>query len=246
MSVRVLSIGAHNDECEYNCGGLAHILHQAGCEQLFLNIACLWHKKDIDEETKALYRKQEDEAAEYLGAKKLIIGDRDGQIFSPSTEMIEAVEQVILDFKPDIVLIHWPRDSHIEHRMVAKVSHDALCIAHVHGARVQEVYAFEGCFKQTCDFFHPDFVVNIEEALPALKDSLLCFDQNTANGLAWYEEKLLQAGARGRPVKIPYGEGYKIIKYPNGSNDFILKKLLGDRFLWNGTSMYPAHGEAYW
>jgi len=160
--------------------------------------------------------------------------------------MTEAVERVILDFRPDIVLIHWPKDNHVEHRMAAKTAYEALCIAYVHGARVQEIYAFEGCFKQTCDYFRPDFIVNIEESLPALRESLVCFDQNTANGQAWYAEKLLQAGARGRPVKIPYGEGYKIIKYPNGSNDFLLRQLLGDRFLWNGSGMYPAHGEAYW
>lgn len=246
MAIRALHIGAHNDECEYNSGGVAALLHKAGCEQIFLNIACMWHKKDIDEATKVLYQKQENDAAECLGAKKLIIGDRDGQIFSPSTAMTEEVESIILDFKPDLVFIHWPKDTHVEHRMVAKLSYEALCIAHVHGARIKEIYAFEGCFKQTCDFFHPDFVVDIEEAMPALKDSLLCFDQNTANGLGWYEEKVLQAGARGRPVKIKYGEGYKIIKYPDGSDDFLLKKLLGNKFLWNGNGRYCAHGDVYW
>ena len=245
MAIRALHIGAHNDECEYNSGGVAYLLHKAGCEQIFLNIACLWHKKNIDEQTKAWYQKQENEAAEHLGAKKVIIGDRDRQIFNPSIELTEEVEQIILDFKPDIVFIHWPKDKHIEHRMVSKLSYEALCIAWVHGARFKEVYAFEGCFKQTCDYFHPDFIVDVEEALPALHDSLVCFDQNTANGAAWYDEKVLQCGARGRPLKIKYGEGYKIIKYPNGSDDFLLKKLLGDKFLWNGSGMYPAQAELF-
>ena len=245
MSVKVLSIGAHNDECEYGTGGLAYYLQKLGAEILFVNPACIWHKKDIDEETKALYIKQENAAAEALGAKKLVIGDRDGQVMSPSTELTVELEKIILDFNPDIVLIHWPRDTHLEHRMVAKLSYEALSIAYVHGAHFSEVYAFEAGTNQTCDFFRPDFMIDIEEAMPAIEQSLLCFDQNTANGPNLYREKEVQARARGMQNRLKYAEGYKFIKYPKGSADILLKQLLGDKFLWNGNGMYAAHGEYY-
>ena len=245
MSYKILSIGAHNDECEFCTGGVSYLLSRMGCEVLYVNPACLWHKKDIDEATKALYSKQESEAAEVLGAKKLVIGDRDGQILAPTTELTVELEKIILDFSPDIVFIHWPRDNHVEHRMVAKLSHEALSIAWVHGAHFKEVYAFESGLNQTTDYFRPDFMIDVEEALPALEKSCLCFDQNTANGSGLYNEKFIQLSARGRQNRMKYAEGYKIIKYPNRNEDILLKKLLGDKFVWNGNGMYPAHGEYY-
>ena len=241
MSYKVLSIGAHNDECEYCNGGLSYYLQKAGCELLFVNPACIWHKRDIDEETKARYRAQETAAAEVFGARKLVIGDRDGQLLSPTTEMTVELEKIILDFDPDIILIHWPQDVHLEHRMVAKLSYEALSIAYVHGAHFKEVYAFESGINQTGDFFRPDFMIDIEEAMPTIEKSMLCFDQNTAHGPALYKEKAIQAAARGMQNRMNYAEGYKFIKYPAGSDDILLKKILGDKFRWNGNGMYSAH-----
>ena len=207
MAIKIMSIGAHNDECEYCTGGLSWILHKAGCDILYVNPACLWHKPDIDEETKALYSAQEQAAAKVLGAKKLVIGDRDGQIMSPSTELIVELEKIILDYDPDIILIHWPLDNHVEHRMVAKLSYEALSIAYVHGAHFKEVYAYESGLNQTTDYFHPDFIVDIEESMDAIKESCFCFDQNTASGFGLYDEKYKQAAMRGCQLRMNYGEG---------------------------------------
>ena len=73
----------------------------------------------------------------------------------------------------------------------------------------------------------------------------MCFDQNTAqgSGLVHYKEAL--ARYRGSQVCINIGEAYKIIKYPNGNDDFILKQVLNDYFHLYGNGMYPAGAEYF-
>ena len=52
--MKVLSIGAHNDEIMADMGGTAYLLHKQGCEQLFLNVACQWNDDTITENTESL------------------------------------------------------------------------------------------------------------------------------------------------------------------------------------------------
>ena len=84
---KILVIGAHNDECEYGCGGVTYLLKQKGCDVLYLNPACLWHR-EVPAEEKRIWEAQEQKAAEILGAKKIIIGDRDGNIYRGGADMI--------------------------------------------------------------------------------------------------------------------------------------------------------------
>ena len=245
MNERIMYIGAHNDECEYGTGGVAWHLNQLGCRQLFVNPACLWHDRTLSEDTKDFWLRQELAAAAQLGAEKRIPGPRDVQIFRADEQTVEMLESIILEFAPDIVFIHWPRDNHVEHRKVAKAAFDALCIAHVHGAKFREVYAFEAGPNQTGDYFKPDFSVDITAAMPDLRKSLGCFQQNHADGDSLYREKECQARYRGHTAGFDYAECYKIVKFPNGGDDFLLRQLLGDRFRWYGNGMYPAFGEAY-
>lgn len=246
MGVKVLMIGAHNDECEYGCGGTAKLLCDKGCEVMFLNPACLWHKDDASEDERAVWEAQERRAAEILGAEKTVIGPRDTRYYRGGHEAVAEIESYILSFKPDIAFIHWPEDNHGEHRLVAHDSFNALTLSKVHGANVREIYAFEAGVNQSQGYFTPDFVINIDTVLPDVMKSLMCFKQPTANGEHLCREKKAGAAFRGMSNGADIcAEGFKIIKYPNKNDDFILKELLNDNFRWFGTGMYPSHGKPY-
>ncbi len=243
--IKILEIGAHNDEIMWDMGGVAHLLHLNGCEQLFLNLACQWNDDSLPESEKQKYIVQENRAAELLGGKFMCIGNRDDILFAESKEIIDQTARIIIDYNPDIVFIHWSRDNHTEHRATARVAYKALCAAHVRGINFKEVYAFEGSMTQTMDYFSPDFFVDVEASLPVVKESLLCFDQNHANGEKLFYEYQTQRLCRGISAGCKYAEAFKIIKFPNGSDDILLKKLLGDKFRWKGNGHYPAFGEYY-
>ncbi len=241
---KILSIGAHNDEIMCNMGGVAHYLHQKGCDHLFLNLACQWND-ELPESEKERYRMQENAAAEVLGGRFMSIGNREDLLFLASKEIIDETTRIILDYAPDIIFLHWPRDNHVEHRECAQVAYKALCAAHVRGARFKEVYAFEGSTTQTMDYFSPDFFVDVTEAIPKIKESLAHFDQNFANGDHLNYANLQQRLIRGVAAKCQYAEAFKFVKFPDGSDDILLKQLLGDKFRWKGNGHYPAFAEAF-
>ncbi len=243
--IKILAIGAHNDEIMCNMGGTADILRQKGCDQLFLNLACQWNDANLPQSERERYIEQENRSAEILGAKFMVIGNREDILFLESKEIIDQTTNIILDYAPNIVFIHWPRDNHVEHRETALVSYKALCAAHVRGARFKEVYAFEGSIKQTMDYFSPDFCVDVTESFDVLSESIMCFEQNFASGDHLLRINELQMLNRGISVNCKYAEAFKFVKFPDGSDDILLKQLLGDKFLWKGNGHYPAFGEAF-
>lgn len=243
--MKALFIGAHNDDCEFNAGGTAALLSKLGCEIMFVNIASIWHGENISEETRKEWEIQEIESAKILGAEKIQTADRYSGLYMENDAEVKKLARFIVDYSPDVCFVHWPNDNHIEHREVAKVSEKALCLAHVWGSKVQEVYAFEAGADQTSDYFKPDFFIEIDEVMDTLHKSLMCYKQNTADGSGLCHYKDMLAKFRGSQCLKNYAEGFKIVKYPNGNNDFIIRDLLKDYFHWSGNGMYPAGGYEY-
>ena len=238
--LRALMIGAHNDECEYGLGGLTGLLVDRGVNVRYVNPAAKWHAAVSDEEKRET-EEQEQEAARLLGAQKHMLGDRDRHVYLENENTVVELELEIHDFKPDMVFIQWPRDFHIEHVETAKASYKAICTAGPHGTRVSEVYAYQAGPNQTIDF-HPDIAIDVTEAMPRVKDSLLVFNQVHANGQWLWKEKEVSAAYLGHINGFRYAETLKIVKFPEKNNDFILRTLLGDAFRWCGNTQYPACG----
>lgn len=242
---KVLFIGAHNDDCEYCTGGVAALLNEQGCENVFLNVACTRHA-DFDEKKLEIMNKQETDAAKVLGASKIITGERSKETYCYTQENVDIIEEQLHAIKADIVFMHWQQDNHIEHISTAKCTLDALCLAEVHGYRPREVYAFEAGPNQTAPYFHPDFYVDIEDVMDRIKESLMVFNQHHAVGLGLWTEKEVHARFRGHIAHTIYAEAFKIMNYPQGfdDNDLELMKLLKGKFCWAGTGMYP-YGRRY-
>ncbi|HOU11188.1 MAG TPA: PIG-L family deacetylase [Clostridiales bacterium] len=245
-NIKVLFIGAHNDDCEYGAGGAAVLLKDRGCETVFLNVACTRHA-DFDAETLAKMNRQETDAAEALGASKIITGDRSRETYFYTQKNVDIIEEQLHQIKADIVFMHWQRDNHIEHVSTAKCTLDALCLADVHGYAPRETYAFEAGPNQTSAYFNPDFYIDIDGAMERVKKSLLIFNQHHANGEGLWREKEVAARFRGHLAHRTWAEAFKIMKYPYGYDDceLLLPKLLKGSFCWAGGGMYP-YGRRYY
>ncbi len=244
--IKVLSIGAHNDEIMADMGGTAYLLHKAGCDQVFLNLACQWNDDNLSDEEKACYIRQEKRSAEILGGRFEVLGNRDDLLFLESKQIIDETARFIIDYDPNIIFIHWPRDNHIEHREAAQVSYKALAVASVRGAKFSEVYAFDTGINQSMDYFSPDFYVKVNGCMDAVKESLMQYDQNFAQGDKLYANYELKRIYRGRRMsEDAMLEAFKFIKFPNGNDDILLKQLLGDEFYWRGNGRYPTFAEYF-
>jgi len=114
---RILFIGAHSDDVEIGCGGIAAKLHSQGCQIAFVTATDCGETRK--EETKR--------AASLLGLeeskKTLFIGEvRDGKL-NENTEMLSIWLRKIKDaFNPTTVFCHHQNDNHADHKTLFDIS----------------------------------------------------------------------------------------------------------------------------
>ena len=141
-------------------------------------------------------------------------------------EQLEAIQ-------PDIVFIMWPRDSHPEHRRVARTSYDAILNSFWNQKlnSIREIYSYETDANQTMMYFTPDFYIRIEPVKEILK---VCIENCIAGkGQMMWQRKMDEDYFRGRCADFGHAltEAFKVIKFPcetgmDGS-DLLLRRLLG-------------------
>ena len=239
--MRVLCIGAHIDECEYGVGGVSTILIEKGHTVRWLNPATYLHVKD---ERRAEMRAQSDAAAQVIGAEKITWpNEQHDKTWVCDKENIMKIQQEIESFKPDIMFIQWPKDNHPEHAHVALASYYA--ISNALSVKIHEIYAYEAGLNQTSDYFVPDFTIEISGVFDRVGDSLRCYATTNANGDELVMEKRIQAQFRARQNGQKLSEGFRIVKYPDGGDDFYLREIAGDCFRWCGCRQYPGLGREY-
>ena len=232
--MKVLSIGIHLDDCEYGMGGTAHLLAQRGASVTMLNLKPYMHCTGGNAEGNA----QSMRAAEKLGAQRIILEYSDTKYYQKNEKTIRMTEEIIRDVKPDIMFIMHPRDNHIEHAECALTAREAIFAAAVDGIGPNEIYTYECGPNQTMQFFVPDLMINIEQSEAALRESLTGYSVNHADGNGLWREKSVCAQFRGHASGFPLAEGFQILKYPNGNQNFLLLETLRDEFCWCGSRMY--------
>lgn len=231
MSIKVLAMGVHNDDCEYGIGGTAKLLADLGCEVYFSYMMSPYHEK--------LAEFQTSDSLKLLGLTDKLhgfINARDSILYGE--ELVEAYSRIVEEVDPDIAFIMWPKDNHIEHEHCAKAQLDALYRV---SRRVKEVYAYEvGPLQTTAFFGEPDISVNITEVIDPVKEVLSTFTPSVRGSQALWREKEVSSQWRGHMAYagFDYAEALKIIKLPEGNQDFLLRELLGDRFRWGGVGSY--------
>ena len=145
---------------------------------------------------------------------------------------------LIHKINPDIIFIMHPEDNHIEHVECAHTAREAIFAAAVDGYIPNEIYSFATGPKQSMCYFEPDIYIDVEEKLDDIKRVFLNFCAENANGERLWNSERISKEYRGLECGLKYADGFKIIKYPSGSNDFLLRQAFGDKFRWAGNKMY--------
>ena len=240
----VLVIGAHLDECEYGAGGISRKFAKLGWDVVFLNTIGEGYDVSIfggDRGKFKTFRKQAMEAAEILGARKVVLGYSDNFFPENDFKAVIDIAKVIKKVNPQIVLIHWLKDRHYDHTRTARASLEALTnINRFAGGKpvelkLKEIYAYEAGLKQTFDF-NPDFYVNVAEELEDVFKSLRAFKALGEEPMV--EEKKAQCRARGNQSRFQYAEAFKFIG-PYAPLRSTLPELLGEDVKPAGSFMYP-------
>jgi len=170
--MKILAIGAHQDDNEFRVGGMARKWVKAGYEVRFLSMCngCGGHHIMTPEETTARRAKESAAVAEYLGIRYDIWNIDDCTIMADLPTRMRLI-RYIREFSPDLIIAHRPNDYHADHRASAQLVADAsyiLTVPHtcpdVPAMRQMPVIVYnEDRFKNP--EFEGTYVVNMDDEI---------------------------------------------------------------------------------
>lgn len=133
--MKILMIGAHQDDNEFRCSGLASKYVDMGYEVRFLSMCngSGGHHILSSEETIRTRAKESAAVAELLGVQ-YDVWDIDDCTLMPDLETRFRLIRYIREFNPDMIVAHRPNDYHADHRASGQLVQDAsylLTVPHV-------------------------------------------------------------------------------------------------------------------
>ncbi len=171
--MKILMIGAHQDDNEFRCGGTAYKLTQKGHTVKFLSLTngCGGHHLMTVEETVAARERESAAVAELLGIDYEIWSDQADCALVADLPTRRRLICCIRSFAPDVIITHRPNDYHADHRACAQLVQDAsymLVVPHecpTVGAMksMPLIMYYEDGF--TRPEFNCDVIVGIDEAI---------------------------------------------------------------------------------
>lgn len=128
--MKILMIGAHQDDNEFCCGGITKKYIDLGHEVRFLS-ACNGnggHHIMTPEETSARRAKESAAVAKLLGIQYDVWSDISDCTVTADLETRRRMIRYIREFSPDLIITHRTNDYHADHRTVALLVQDASYI----------------------------------------------------------------------------------------------------------------------
>lgn len=199
--MKILAIGAHPDDIELGCGGLLIKAAKSGHDVFMYTLTHGGASGDPLQRTKELQR-----SAKFIGAKNLWIDNFEDTKLSVTSDVINHIESIIDQTRPDLILTHSNNDTHHDHR--------AIALATVESARFNanilsyEIPLTKKFFPQL--YFDISDVVNEKVELIEIfwsQQSKLYLKANAIKGLAEYRS--LQSRFNS---SIKYVEAYEVLK----------------------------------
>jgi LmbE family N-acetylglucosaminyl deacetylase len=158
--LKVVVAGAHPDDPESASGGLMVLYAKAGHEvvSLYLTRGEAGVPGKSHEEAARIRTEEAEAACRILGSRPVFAGQVDG-----STEVNRArydeLKRVLDEEKPDLVVTHWPIDTHRDHRAISLLVYDAW----LHSGKSFELYYFETESGEQTQHFWPTHYVEITQ-----------------------------------------------------------------------------------
>ncbi len=170
--MKILMIGAHQDDNEFRCGGLADKYVKMGYEVRFLSMCngCGGHHIMTPGETVKRRAGESAAVAELLNIQ-YDVWDIDDCSLVADLETRRKLVRYIRKFSPDLIITHRPNDYHADHRAAGQLVQDAsylLIVPHecadVPAMKKMPVIMYnEDGFKNPV--FRPDIVIDMDDEI---------------------------------------------------------------------------------
>ncbi len=199
--MNILAIGAHPDDIEFGCGG-SLIKYADRGHHLFLLIMT---EGGLGAPNKVRKAEQLD-AQEILGIRRIFWGNYKDTYLEVNKDVINRVENVIAEIKPDFIFCHFPDDTHQDHRHLAQVVISAT-------RYIRNVLFYEGPTTQN---FDPQIFIDISDTLDrkikALEAHRSQIEKTNIENLTIIELARSTANFRGTQGRVKFAEAFRALR----------------------------------
>jgi LmbE family N-acetylglucosaminyl deacetylase len=199
--LRVVIVGAHPDDPESGCGGLIAKLSHAGHKVIVGYVTCFRGDRKIGAEPEAVVRRQEATAAcKLLGATPHFFDYAHEKLFADEATLA-TVGAWLQEMQPDIVVTHWPLDTHPNHHVTSSLVWQAY-LQQDHWS----LYFFEVMTDQQTQNFRPELYLDIEGFRDLKRRALACHRSQKPEAIWEVHEAMHRR--RGAEAGVQYAEAY--------------------------------------
>lgn len=203
--LRVVVFGGHPDDPESGAGGLVALLTRAGHEVICAYGTCFRGDRKIGGELEAVVRRREAAAAcKLLGATPKFFDYAHEKLFADAP-VLEAVRSWLDEARPNIVVTHWPLDTHPNHHVVSSLVWQ--CYKRTSG---WNLYFFEVETDQQSISFRPELYLDIGSARDLKKQALECHVSQHIEGVWKLHDAMHRR--RGDECGVRYAEAYWLVE----------------------------------
>jgi len=181
--LKFMVVGAHPDDPETGCGGTMARLADLGCEVVaaYLTRGEAGIPGTGHDEAARVRTAEAERACAILGARHLFLGQVDGAT-EVSAARYDEVRRILAAEAPDVVLSHWPVDTHRDHRAAALLTYDAWWSL----GRPFALYYFEVMTGHQTQVFQPTHFVDIGASVKRKHEA--CFAHRSQKVEEWYAD----------------------------------------------------------
>jgi len=207
--LKVVCVGAHPDDPESGCGGtliryatLGHsviVLYLTRGERGIRNTAL--------EDAARIRSAEAEHACKLMGSEARFFGQIDGDTHI-TREDLDRMSKLLGSEKPDVVLTHWPIDTHIDHQIAAILAIRACLLINPR----PQLYFFEVDAGSQTRGFQPNTYVDISDSLEKKKAALFIHKSQDGEAI-WREHHQIMAAWRGREIGVNAAEGFVRLNY---------------------------------
>ncbi len=202
--LKVIVAGAHPDDPESSSGGTMALYADAGHEVVSLYLTrgeAGIHGKSHEEAAKI--RTAEAEAAcKILKARPVFLAQIDGST-EINADRYEEAWKVVKEEAPDILITHWPIDTHRDHRVISMLMYEAWLRA----KKRFELFYFEVESGQQTQHFSPTHFVDITTTEDRKRQACYAHpSQNAEKGFYILHDEMNRF--RGQEAGVPFAEAF--------------------------------------
>ncbi len=210
--MKIIALGAHMDDIELACGGtLSRAIrkgHQVKCVIMSNSAYKNFDGKVLRTEKEA--SSEGKKALEILGVKDYTVLNFPNKNIPYDASTVEAIDKILCEFKPDLILTHWTFDTHQDHKNTA--------LASISAARYFNSILMYEPFPPSGRSYHPyrpQIYIDISKDIETKKRSLSAHKSQIKKygPENWLEAVEGRARMRGNECGVKYAESFELVRY---------------------------------